>query len=214
MTPSLRITELFYSIQGESNTSGFPTVFVRLTGCPLRCQYCDTAYAFQGGKMVSIDCILEQVATYQTAHVCITGGEPLAQPNCIPLLQRLCDANYIVSIETSGALDISQIDPRVLIVMDIKTPGSGEVSRNLWANIPLLKRQDQIKFVICDRDDYIWACDMIKQYQLTEKAHVLFSTSWEQLNPTELANWILSDQLSVRFQLQLHKILWADAKGH
>lgn len=214
MTPSLRITELFYSIQGESNTSGFPTVFVRLTGCPLRCQYCDTAYAFQGGKMVSIDCILEQVATYQTAHVCITGGEPLAQPNCIPLLQRLCDANYIVSIETSGALDISQIDPRVLIVMDIKTPGSGEVSRNLWANIPLLKRQDQIKFVICDRDDYIWACDMIKQYQLTEKAHALFSTSWEQLNPTELANWILSDQLSVRFQLQLHKILWADAKGH
>ena len=214
MTPSLRITELFYSIQGESNTSGYPTVFVRLTGCPLRCQYCDTAYAFQGGKMVKIDSILEQVATYQTAYVCITGGEPLAQPNCIPLLQRLCDANYTVSIETSGAIDISEVDPRVLIVMDIKTPGSGEVSRNLWANIPLLKKQDQIKFVICDRDDYIWACDMIKKYQLTEKAHVLFSTSWEQLNPTELANWILSDQLSVRFQLQLHKILWADAKGH
>lgn len=214
MTPSLRITELFYSIQGESNTCGFPTVFVRLTGCPLRCQYCDTAYAFQGGKMVSIDRILEQVAAYQTAYVCVTGGEPLAQPNCISLLQKLCDANYVVSIETSGALDVSQIDPRVLIVMDIKTPGSGEVSRNLWANIPLLKKQDQIKFVICDRDDYIWACDMIKQYQLTEKVHVLFSASWEQLNPTELANWILSDQLPVRFQLQLHKILWADAKGH
>lgn len=214
MAPSLRITELFYSIQGESNTSGFPTVFVRLTGCPLRCQYCDTAYAFQGGMLLSLDHILEQISEYKTPHVCITGGEPLAQPNCIPLLQRLCDANYIVSIETSGALDISFIDPRVLIVMDLKTPGSGEVSRNLWTNIAHLKHQDQIKFVICDRDDYLWACDMIKQYQLTETAQVLFSTSWEQLNPTDLANWILSDQLPVRFQLQLHKILWADAKGH
>ncbi|MEI6094169.1 MAG: 7-carboxy-7-deazaguanine synthase QueE [Gammaproteobacteria bacterium] len=214
MTPSLRITELFYSIQGESNTSGYPTVFVRLTGCPLRCQFCDTAYAFQGGNMISIDHVLEKISAYKTSHVCVTGGEPLAQPNCIPLLQRLCDANYIVSIETSGALDISQIDPRVLIVMDLKTPGSGEVSRNLWTNIPLLKPQDQIKFVICDHNDYLWACDMIKQYQLTEKAHVIFSTSWEQLNPTDLANWILADQLPVRFQLQLHKILWADAKGH
>ncbi|MBP6918485.1 MAG: 7-carboxy-7-deazaguanine synthase QueE [Legionellaceae bacterium] len=214
MTPSLRITELFYSIQGESNTSGYPTVFVRLTGCPLRCQFCDTAYAFQGGNLISIDRILEQISAYKTSHVCVTGGEPLAQPNCIPLLQRLCDANYIVSIETSGALDISQIDPRVLIVMDLKTPGSGEVSKNLWTNIPLLKAQDQIKFVICDHDDYLWACDMIKQYQLTEKAHVIFSTSWEQLNPTDLANWILADHLPVRFQLQLHKILWADAKGH
>ncbi|NDH66671.1 MAG: 7-carboxy-7-deazaguanine synthase QueE [Gammaproteobacteria bacterium] len=214
MTPSLRITELFYSIQGESNTSGYPTVFVRLTGCPLRCQFCDTAYAFQGGNMISIAHVLEKISAYKTSHVCVTGGEPLAQPNCIPLLQRLCDANYIVSIETSGALDISQIDPRVLIVMDLKTPGSGEVSRNLWTNIPLLKPQDQIKFVICDHNDYLWACDMIKQYQLTEKAHVIFSTSWEQLNPTDLANWILADQLPVRFQLQLHKILWADAKGH
>ena len=214
MTPSLRITELFYSIQGESNTSGYPTVFVRLTGCPLRCQFCDTAYAFQGGNMISIAHVLEKISAYKTSHVCVTGGEPLAQPNCIPLLQRLCDANYIVSIETSGALDISQIDPRVLIVMDLKTPGSGEVSRNLWTNIPLLKPQDQIKFVICDHNDYLWACDMIKQYQLTEKAHVIFSTSWEQLNPTDLANWILADHLPVRFQLQLHKILWADAKGH
>ena len=214
MTPSLRITELFYSIQGESNTSGYPTVFVRLTGCPLRCQFCDTAYAFQGGNMISIAHVLEKISAYKTSHVCVTGGEPLAQPNCIPLLQRLCDANYIVSIETSGALDISQIDPRVLIVMDLKTPGSGEVSRNLWTNIPLLKPQDQIKFVICDHNDYLWACDMIKQSQLTEKAHVIFSTSWEQLNPTDLANWILADQLPVRFQLQLHKILWADAKGH
>ena len=214
MTPSLRITELFYSIQGESNTSGYPTVFVRLTGCPLRCQFCDTAYAFQGGNMISIAHVLEKISAYKTSHVCVTGGEPLAQPNCIPLLQRLCDANYIVSIETSGALDISQIDPSVLIVMDLKTPGSGEVSKNLLANIPLFKPQDQIKFVICDHNDYLWACDMIKQYQLTEKAHVIFSTSWEQLNPTDLANWILADQLPVRFQLQLHKILWADAKGH
>lgn len=214
MVPSLRITELFYSIQGESNTSGFPTVFVRLTGCPLRCQYCDTAYAFQGGTLLSLDHILEQISAYNTHYVCITGGEPLAQPNCIPLLQRLCDANYTVSIETSGALDISAIDPRVMIVMDLKTPGSKEVSRNLWSNIPLLKKQDQIKFVICDRDDYLWSCDMIKQYQLTEKVQVLFSASWEQLNSTDLANWILSDQLPVRFQLQLHKILWADAQGH
>lgn len=214
MVPSLRITELFYSIQGESNTSGFPTVFVRLTGCPLRCQYCDTAYAFQGGTLLSLDHILEQISAYNTPYVCITGGEPLAQPNCIPLLQRLCDANYTVSIETSGALDISAIDPRVMIVMDLKTPGSKEVSRNLWSNIPLLKKQDQIKFVICDRDDYLWSCDMIKQYQLTEKVQVLFSASWEQLNSTDLANWILSDQLPVRFQLQLHKILWADAQGH
>lgn len=214
MTQNLRITELFYSIQGESNSSGFPTVFVRLTGCPLRCQYCDTAYAFQGGDLVGVDSIVQQVAAYQTPHVCITGGEPLAQPNCIPLLKRLCDAKYTVSIETSGARDISHIDPRVIIVMDLKTPGSGEVTQNLWSNISLLKPQDQIKFVICDRDDYLWACDIIKQYELTEKVQVLFSASWEQINPTELANWILSDQLPVRFQLQLHKILWNDAKGH
>lgn len=213
MAPSLRITEIFYSIQGESNTVGFPTVFVRLTGCPLRCQYCDTAYAFHGGKLLTLDNILEQVATYKTPHVCITGGEPLAQPNCIPLLKSLCDANYTVSIETSGARDIAEIDPRVIIVMDLKTPGSGEVARNLWTNIPLLKAQDQIKFVICDREDYLWACDMIKQYQLSEKVQVLFSSSWEQLNPAVLADWILADQLPVRFQLQLHKILWNDARG-
>ncbi len=213
MTAHLRITELFYSIQGESNTSGFPTVFVRLTGCPLRCQYCDTAYAFQGGKQVSLDSILEQVSAYKTPHVCITGGEPLAQPNCIPLLYRLCEAQYLVSIETSGARDIAPIDPRVTIVMDLKTPGSGEVHQNLWTNIPLLKIQDQIKFVICNREDYLWACDMIKQHHLIEKTQILFSPSWEQLNPTDLANWILADQLPVRFQLQVHKVLWADAPG-
>lgn len=214
MAPSLRISEIFYSIQGESNTSGYPTVFVRLTGCPLRCQYCDTSYAFQGGKVLSLDSIIEKVSRYKTPHVCITGGEPLAQPNCISLLHQLCEINYIVSIETSGAMDISAIDPRVLIVMDIKTPGSGEVSRNLWTNIPLLKPQDQIKFVICNRDDYLWACDMIKQYHLSERAQVIFSSSWEQLPPKDLANWILEDQLPIRFQLQLHKILWADARGH
>ena len=214
MAPSLRISEIFYSIQGESNTSGYPTVFVRLTGCPLRCQYCDTTYAFQGGKVLSLDSIVEKVSHYKTPHVCITGGEPLAQPNCISLLHQLCEINYIVSIETSGAMDISAIDPRVLIVMDIKTPGSGEVSRNLWTNIPLLKPQDQIKFVICNRDDYLWACDMIKQYHLSERAQVIFSSSWEQLPPKDLANWILEDQLPIRFQLQLHKFLWADARGH
>lgn len=213
MTPQLRITEMFYSIQGESNSSGFPTVFVRLTGCPLRCQYCDTAYAFQGGKQISLDLILEQIAEYATPYVCVTGGEPLAQPNCIPLLQRLCDAKYRVSIETSGALDIAQIDPRVTIIMDLKTPGSGEVNRNLWTNISLLKAQDQIKFVICNHEDYLWACDMIKQHDLIEKAHVLFSPSWEQLKPSDLADWILADQLFVRFQLQVHKVLWADAEG-
>ena len=213
MTLHLRITEIFYSIQGESNTSGFPTVFVRLTGCPLRCQYCDTTYAFQGGKQLSMDNIMEQVAAYQTPYVCITGGEPLAQPNCIPLLRDLCDAGYQVSIETSGARDIAHIDARVTIVMDLKTPGSGEVDQNLWTNIPLLKAQDQIKFVLCHREDYLWACDMIKQYQLTKKAHILFSPSWGQLNPTDLAEWILADQLPVRFQLQVHKVLWADAQG-
>ncbi|PJD92505.1 MAG: 7-carboxy-7-deazaguanine synthase QueE [Legionella sp.] len=210
---TVRITELFYSLQGESSTSGFPTVFVRLTGCPLRCHYCDTAYAFQGGEVTNLDDILSNIAAYQTRYVCVTGGEPLAQPNCIPLLKQLCDANYIVSLETSGARDISTVDPRVIVVMDLKTPGSGEVERNLWSNIPLLKSQDQIKFVLCDREDYVWACDMITQHHLTDKAQILFSPSWEQLNPTELASWILEDQLNVRFQLQLHKILWDDAKG-
>ncbi len=210
---TVRITEIFYSLQGESNTTGLPTVFVRLTGCPLRCKYCDTAYAFQGGEVTAIDKIIAKIASYKTHYVCVTGGEPLAQPNCIPLLKKLCDANYRVSLETSGARDISTVDPRVTVVMDLKTPGSGEMERNLWSNIPLLKAHDQIKFVLCDREDYLWACDMITQYHLSDKAQVLFSPSWGQLNPTELASWILEDQLSVRFQLQLHKILWDDAKG-
>jgi 7-carboxy-7-deazaguanine synthase len=214
MIASLRITEIFYSIQGESNTSGYPTVFVRLTGCPLRCDYCDTAYAFQGGQLTALDSIIEQVAAYQTRYICITGGEPLAQPNCIALVQRLCEAGYMVSIETSGALDISALDSRAIVVMDLKTPGSGEVSRNLWTNIAELKPNDQIKFVICNRNDYLWACDMIKKHDLTTHASVLFSNSWGELNPSDLANWILADQLPVRFQIQLHKILWADARGH
>jgi len=210
---TLRITELFYSIQGESNSSGFPTVFVRLTGCPLRCNYCDTAYAFQGGELLSLEQILTKIAAYKTSHVCVTGGEPLAQPNCIPLLKALCDADYTVSLETSGARDISMVDPRVVVIMDLKTPGSGEVARNLWSNVPDLKPQDQVKFVICNREDYLWACDMMNEYHLANKAQILFSPSWEEVNPTELANWILEDQLPVRFQIQLHKILWDDARG-
>ncbi|MCR9192684.1 MAG: 7-carboxy-7-deazaguanine synthase QueE [Gammaproteobacteria bacterium] len=213
MMTTLRITELFYSIQGESNASGFPTVFVRLTGCPLRCNYCDTAYAFQGGELLGLDQILTQIAAYKTSHVCVTGGEPLAQPNCIPLLKALCDADYTVSLETSGARDISMVDPRVVVIMDLKTPGSGEVARNLWSNVPDLKPQDQVKFVICNREDYLWACDMMNEYHLANKAQILFSPSWEEVNPTELANWILEDQLPVRFQIQLHKILWDDARG-
>ena len=214
MLKPLRITEIFHSLQGESVTVGLPTVFVRLTGCPLRCQYCDTAYAFSGGDVVSIDSIAEQVASYACQHVCVTGGEPLAQPGCIDLLTRLCDAGYSVSLETSGARDISDVDQRVMIVMDLKTPGSGECEKNKLSNIPLLKKSDQIKFVLCSREDYDWACQMISDHRLTEQAHLLFSPSWGQLNPTTLADWIIEDRLPVRFQLQLHKILWNDAPGH
>ena len=214
MLKPIRITEIFHSLQGESVTVGLPTVFVRLTGCPLRCQYCDTAYAFSGGDVVSIDSIAEQVASYACQHVCVTGGEPLAQPGCIDLLTRLCDAGYSVSLETSGARDISDVDQRVMIVMDLKTPGSGECEKNKLSNIPLLKKSDQIKFVLCSREDYDWACQMISDHRLTEQAHLLFSPSWGQLNPTLLADWIIQDRLPVRFQLQLHKILWNDAPGH
>lgn len=210
----LRITEIFHSIQGESVTAGIPTVFVRLTGCPLRCQYCDTAYAFSGGEVKDIDDVMATVAAYQCHYVCVTGGEPLAQPGCLPLLNKLCDAGYFVSIETSGARDISQVDKRVMIVMDLKTPGSLEVDKNLMANLDFLKPRDQIKFVLCDRSDYDWACQLIKDYRLIGQVQLLFSPSWDQLNPTELANWIIQDKLEVRFQLQLHKILWNDAPGH
>lgn len=211
---TLRITELFHSLQGESVTVGLPTVFIRLTGCPLRCQYCDTAYAFSGGQIKTLDEIINQVASYQCSYVCVTGGEPLAQPACIELVNVLCDAGYKVSIETSGARDISNLDERCMVVMDLKTPDSLEMDKNLLTNLCHLKATDQIKFVLCSRQDYDWACKMIEQYDLTNKAQLLFSPSWNQLNPTVLADWIIQDKLAVRFQLQLHKILWNDAPGH
>lgn len=210
----LRITEIFHSLQGESTTVGLPTVFVRLTGCPLRCQYCDTAYAFHGGQQVSIDDIISKIQSFNCRHVCVTGGEPLAQPACVELLKKLCDENFIVSIETSGARDISLVDLRVMIVMDLKTPDSGECDKNKISNITHLKPSDQIKFVLCSRNDYEWATAMIFQHKLNDITQVLFSPSWGQLDPTQLADWIIKDRLNVRFQLQLHKILWNDAPGH
>ncbi len=213
-TQQLRITEIFHSIQGESATIGMPTVFVRLTGCPLRCQYCDTAYAFKGGELHDIADILTKIATYDCAYVCVTGGEPLAQPACLSLLNQLCDMNYKVSLETSGAIDIGMVDERVMIVMDIKTPDSLEVDKNLLTNLAVLKPKDQVKFVLCSRRDYDWACEMITKHQLAKYTQVLFSPSWNQLDPTDLANWIVADKLAVRFQVQLHKILWNDEPGH
>ncbi|HDZ56271.1 MAG TPA: 7-carboxy-7-deazaguanine synthase QueE [Pseudomonas xinjiangensis] len=212
---SLRITEIFYSIQGESRTLGMPTVFVRLTGCPLRCQYCDTAYAFSGGEVISLASILGQVAKFSPQYVCVTGGEPLAQPNCLPLLQLLCDAGYEVSLETSGALDVSEVDSRVSRVVDLKTPGSLEVHRNLYSNLEFLGQHDQVKFVLCNREDYDWARFQVSQYGLTRRVgEVLFSPSHGQLSGRELAEWIVQDNLPVRFQLQLHKYLWNDEPGH
>ena len=212
---SLKITEIFYSLQGEARTVGLPTVFVRLTGCPLRCGYCDSEYAFYGGERMSIESILQQVASHQPRFVCVTGGEPLAQRECLVLLTALCDAGYQVSLETSGAMPIEQVDPRVSRVMDLKTPGSGEVGRNRWENIEYLQSQDQIKFVICDRADYEWARFELDKHRLPERVgEVLFSPSFNQIKPLELAEWILQDNLPVRFQLQLHKLLWNDAPGH
>ena len=211
---TLRITEIFHSLQGESSTVGLPTVFIRLTGCPLRCQYCDSSYAFTGGEIKVIDDILTTVSSFHCNYICVTGGEPLAQPGCINLLKRLCDEGYFVSIETSGARDISSLDKRVMVVMDLKTPDSLEVDKNLLSNLDLLKPSDQIKFVLCSRNDYEWACLIIEKYNLSNKVQLLFSPSWNQLNPTELANWIVADKLPVRFQIQLHKILWNDAPGH
>jgi 7-carboxy-7-deazaguanine synthase len=212
---SLKITEIFYSLQGESSTVGLPTVFVRLTGCPLRCGYCDSEYAFYGGERLALDEILARVAAYKPTYVCVTGGEPLAQRECLTLLNMLCDAGYMVSLETSGALPVDDVDPRVVRVMDLKTPGSGEVGRNRWENIPLLGDRDQIKFVICDRNDYEWARFKLDEHQLaTRVAEVLFSPSFGQVAPVQLAEWILADNLPVRFQLQLHKLLWNDTPGH
>ena len=209
----LRITEIFHSLQGESLTVGCPTVFIRLTGCPLRCGYCDTAYAFKGGEWMGLDKILAQVASYETPYVTVTGGEPLAQKPCLDLLQRLCDAQYKVSLETSGALDISRVDPRVARVMDLKTPGSGEVERNLYANIECLQQHDQVKFVICSRVDYQWALDIITEHKLNERCEVLFTPSYGQQDATELADWVLQDKIPVRMQIQLHKYLWGNVPG-
>lgn len=209
----LRLTEIFLSVQGESRSVGWPTVFVRLTGCPLRCQYCDTAYAFHGGEWWEIETILAEVARHGARHVCVTGGEPLAQKRCLVLLEKLCDAGYDVSLETSGAIDIAGVDPRVSRVLDLKTPGSKEMHRNLLENIPLLTPRDQVKFVICDRADYDWAKSMLAEHGLADRCDVLFSPSQGQQSPSELADWLLVDKLPVRFQLQLHKVLWGDVAG-
>ena len=209
----LKVTEIFLSLQGEARDAGRPTVFVRLTGCPLRCQYCDTAYAFHGGAWRDIDGILAEVASHGVRHVCVTGGEPLAQKRCLPLLARLCDAGHVVSLETSGAIDIAPVDPRVSRVLDIKTPGSGEVHRNVWENIPLLTAHDQVKFVLGSREDYDWAKGVVADNGLDAVCDVLFSPSKDQLAATELADWIVADRLPVRFQVQLHKLLWNDEPG-
>jgi 7-carboxy-7-deazaguanine synthase len=211
---NLRITEIFYSLQGETRTTGLPTAFIRLTGCPLRCGYCDSAYAFTGGKMMSLEEIMATVKQYAPKYVTVTGGEPLAQPLCIDLLQALCDADYQVSLETSGALDISLVDSRVVRVMDIKTPGSKESHRNRFENIDHLQAHDQVKFVICDRQDYDWSKSIIAQYQLDTRCEVLFSPSYGQLSNKSLADWIITDNLPVRFQIQLHKYIWGDIPGH
>lgn len=211
---TLRISEIFYSLQGEARTVGVPTLFIRLTGCPLRCQYCDTEYAFRGGQILTIEQIVQSAQQHKARFICVTGGEPLAQPNCLELLKRLCDQGFNVSLETSGALDIAQVDPRVSRVMDLKTPDSKEEARNLYRNIEYLTQHDQLKFVICSRHDYDWAVTKLMQYQLEQRvSDVLFSPSKDQLDATDLANWIIQDNLPVRMQLQLHKILWNDAQG-
>lgn len=210
----VKLTEIFLSLQGESTLAGWPTVFVRLTGCPLRCGYCDTAYAFTGGQWHTLDEVLARVASYGVRHVCVTGGEPLAQKTCLPLLARLCDAGYIVSLETSGALDIGGVDARVIRVVDIKAPESGEESRNRHENLALLTAHDQVKFVLCSRADYEWAKALMAREGLAQRCTVLFSPVHPQLPPADLANWIVADRLPVRFQFQLHKLLWGDKPGH
>lgn len=209
----LKITEVFYSLQGEACNVGLPTVFIRLTGCPLRCTYCDTAYAFTGGEWMDIDSIVAIVKQYNTSHITVTGGEPLAQKNCLELLSCLCDLDYDVSLETSGAILVDKVDSRVVKVMDLKTPASGEEGKNRFENIAFLQANDQIKFVICDENDYLWSKRVMDEYQLEKKCEVLFSPCREQLDDTILANWVLRDQLNVRFQIQLHKYLWGDKPG-
>jgi 7-carboxy-7-deazaguanine synthase len=209
----LKLTEIFLSIQGEADSVGWPTVFVRLTGCPLRCQYCDTQYAFHGGEWFTLDHILDRVAEYSARHVCVTGGEPLAQKNCVALLRSLCDAGYRVSLETSGAMDVSEVDPRVIRVVDIKTPASGEERRNRFENLELLRADEQVKFVICDRADFEWSRNLVREKNLHQKCTVLFSPSHGQVEPRDLAQWILDERLQVRLQVQLHKYLWGDVPG-
>ncbi|MDG1688264.1 MAG: 7-carboxy-7-deazaguanine synthase QueE [Gammaproteobacteria bacterium] len=213
MSLQCRVTEIFYSLQGETRTVGLPTVFVRLTGCPLRCTFCDTAYAFHGGEKRAISDIVDEVKTYQPRYVTVTGGEPLAQKTCFPLLTALCDLGVEVSLETCGAMDISEVDPRVICVMDLKTPGSGEEAKNRYDNIALLKQTDQLKFVICNRDDYDWAVEKLQEYDLVAKCDVLFSPIHGLLNPADLADWVVADNLAVRMQIQMHKYLWNDEPG-
>ena len=213
MSDSLRITEIFLSLQGESSTVGLPTVFVRLTGCPLRCVYCDTTYAFKGGENHNIDDIVDEVLSFGVQHVTVTGGEPLAQKRCINLLRVLCDKGLSVSLETSGAIDVSDVDPRVMKVMDLKTPSSGELTRNLMSNLEYLNAQDEVKFVIGDEADYDWSVEQLKTHAIDECCKVLFSPVQGQFSPTELADRIVADRLPVRFQFQLHKLLWGDKPG-
>ena len=209
----LRVSEIFHSLQGEARDVGWPTVFVRLTGCPLRCVWCDTEYAFHGGQWRDIDDIVDNVAKYQARHVCVTGGEPLAQKRCLDLLVRLCDAGYAVSLETSGALDVSGVDSRVSKVMDLKAPASGEHASNLWSNLAALTPHDQVKFVLADRADYDWACASLQVHAIAQRCEILFSPVYGKLAPRELAEWILADRLPVRMQLQLHKLLWGEEPG-
>ncbi len=209
----LKITETFYSLQGEADAVGWPTFFIRLTGCPLRCQYCDTAYAFHGGEWRDLDALIDEAQASGARHVCVTGGEPLAQKECLALLARLCDAGRLVSLETSGAIDSSAVDPRVVRVIDVKTPGSGESQRNLDLDTQGLRSSDLLKFVICDRGDYEWSRELVRSHRLDTQCPVLFSPSYLQLQASQLADWILADRLPVRFQVQLHKILWGDTPG-
>jgi len=210
---TVRLSEIFFSLQGEAARSGLPTVFIRLTGCPLRCTWCDTEYAFTGGTPTRIEDVLAEVARYPTRYVCVTGGEPLAQKSCLPLLKALCDAGHDVCLETSGALDITLVDPRVARIMDLKAPGSGETDKNLLSNIADLRQTDEVKIVIASRADYDWAKEIIAAHQLSACCNVVLSPVAGQLNPTDLAEWILADGLAVRFQIQLHKLLWSDARG-
>jgi 7-carboxy-7-deazaguanine synthase len=213
MSQTLRITEIFYSLQGESSTVGIPTVFIRLTGCPLRCSYCDTAYAFSGGEKQSLSSIISQVDQFKARYITVTGGEPLAQSACYQLMEQLCDKGYQVSLETSGAIDVSRVDSRVMKVMDLKTPSSDEMDKNLYENIKFLSQQDEVKFVIADKDDYEWSKSIINQYQLSDVCHILFSPVMGTMPPSQLADMIIHDNLPVRFQIQLHKYLWDDAQG-